>query len=282
MALGSTSTMVCLTFCMTPFSFTNWMSPRLPLAPCHICSCWYHGELVCLDCHRPGTLGQQNREVLASQWDVWQLKHMADQFSNEKLWNVAERDHSLVNDFGVVIFVPFAIQMKIPYQGLALDNVGLYWIAALKSPKSLRWFSFVLNSSIRYCDHASEEKLPALTFSIFCTIEECSGLGTWLLQRGLPDPCADLVADEWTLHEASSNPKVSAFPGLFLHSKGWSKGTNEVLVLIIELKDWRIGFARIALKDVVHCRSHALLYYSLASETRFNGSTVRCGRMHPL
>ena len=60
------------------------VSPRLPLAPCHICSCWYHGELVCLDCHRPGTLGQQNREVLASQWDVWQLKHMADQFSNEK------------------------------------------------------------------------------------------------------------------------------------------------------------------------------------------------------
>lgn len=146
----------------------------------------------------------------------------------------------------------------------------------------IRWFSFVLDSSIQYCDHASEEKLPALTFSIFCTIEECSGLGTWLLQRGLPDPCADLVTDEWTLHEASSNPKVGAFPGLFLHSKGWSNGTNEVLVLIIELKDWRIGFAGIALKDVVHCWSHALLYNSLASETRFNGSTLRCGRMRPL
>ncbi len=201
MALGSISRMVC------------WTPPRLPLAPCHICSCWYHGELVCLDCHGPSTLDQQNREV---HW--LQVSGMCGNFFNKwqvsfqmKNYDLGSWKRTLVNDFwGLRFLVPFATQMKFPYQGLALDHVVLYRIAALKSPKSLH--RFFIDSSIRYGDHVSEEKQTALTFPIFCTMQERSGLGTWLLQCGLPDPCADLVTDEWTLDEASSNPKVvSAF-----------------------------------------------------------------------
>ena len=149
--------------------------------------------------------------LTASQWDVWQFFNKWQVSFQMKNYDLGSWKRTLVNDFwGLRFLVPFATQMKFPYQGLALDHVVLYRIAALKSPKSLH--RFFIDSSIRYGDHVSEEKQTALTFPIFCTIQERSGLGTWLLQCGLPDPCADLVTDKWTLDEASSNPKVvSAF-----------------------------------------------------------------------